>query len=285
MVSLHFKKKLKLIAEDKIFNYIVLGVIIFSAILVGVGTDEIIRMQYGGIINLLENLILAFFCVELSIRILAETNPINYFKDPWNLFDFIIVAICFIPFKDKAIYVLRLVRVLRTFRLFRAFPNLRPVVNGLVNSIASVIFVAMLLGVVVYIYAVIGVSMFALADPIHFGNLWRGLFTLFQILTLENWNTIMLPTNSFYPVGGPLYFITFIILGTMIIMNLFLGIIVGNMSKAMDKLNETDSMKDYLSEDAVRERELNTRLKKIEHQLHLIARANRREKKTNKKIN
>jgi voltage-gated sodium channel len=121
--------------------------------------------------------------------------------------------------------------------------------------------------------------MFAIADPIHFGTLWRGLFTLFQVLTLENWNTIMLPTNSMYPVGGPLYFISFIILGTMIIMNLFLGIIVGNMSKAMEKLNETDSMKSYLNEDAEREKEITVRLRKIEHQLHLIARKKRRDKK------
>ena len=283
MFNAPFQKKLKFIADNTIFNYIVLGVILFSAILVGVGTDEVIKTNYKGLINLLENLILAFFCIELSIRILAETKPINYFKDPWNLFDFIIVVICFIPFKDKAIYVLRLIRVLRTFRLFRAFPNLRPVVNGLISSISSVIFVAMLLGVVVYIYAVIGVSLFALADPTHFGTLWRGLFTLFQILTLENWNTIMLPTNSVYPVGGPLYFISFIILGTMIIMNLFLGIIVGNMSKAMDKLNETTNMKDYLDEDAQREKEITVRLRKIEHQLHLIGRKNRRDKKTNKK--
>jgi voltage-gated sodium channel len=279
MINTNLKAKLKLIAENTTFNYIVLAVIIFSAILIGVGTDEIIKNQYRDLMTLLENLILAFFCIELLIRILAENKPFDYFKDPWNLFDFIIVVLCFIPFKDKAIYVLRLVRVLRTFRLFRAFPNLRPVVNGLVSSISSVIFVAMLLGVVVYIYAVIGVSMFAIADPIHFGTLWRGLFTLFQVLTLENWNTIMLPTNSMYPVGGPLYFISFIILGTMIIMNLFLGIIVGNMSKAMEKLNETDSMKSYLNEDAEREKEITVRLRKIEHQLHLIARKKRRDKK------
>jgi voltage-gated sodium channel len=271
--------KFKSIAENNTFNYLVLGVIIISAILVGIGTDSAIMNQYGQIIILFENLILGFFCVELLIRIFAEEKPLNYFKDIWNLFDFIIVAICFIPFQDKAIYVLRLVRVLRTFRLFRAFPNLRPVVSGLLNSVSSVIFVAMLLGVVVYIYAVIGVSMFASIDPIHFGNLWRGLFTLFQILTLENWNTIMLPANSIYPVGGPLYFITFIIIGTMVIMNLFLGIIVGNMSKAMEKLNETTTMKGYLDEDAQREKQMNKRLKAIEHQLIKLARKERREKK------
>lgn len=272
------KSKLKLIAESNIFNYIVIGVIIFSSILVGIGTDKSIIAQHNSLFRLIENLILAFFCIELVIRIFAEEKPINYFKDVWNLFDFIIVAICFIPFQDKAIYVLRLVRVLRTFRLFRAFPNLRPVVRGLLNSVSSVIFVAMLLGVVVYIYAVIGVSMFGSVDSIHFGNLWRGLFTLFQILTLENWNTIMLSANSVYPLGGPLYFITFIIIGTMVIMNLFLGIIVGNMSKAMEKLNQHDSMRGYLDEDAQRETQINKRLKSIENQLIKLARKERRKK-------
>jgi len=277
------KKKLKNIADNTVFNYFILGVIILSAILVGIRTDLLLDLQYSELFTLIENLILAIFCIELLIRIFAEEKALNYFKDPWNLFDFIIVIACFIPFKDKAIYVLRLVRVLRTFRLFRAFPNLRPVVNGLISSISSVIFVAMLLLIAVYIYAVIGVSMFASVDPVHFGTLWRGLFTMFQILTLENWNTIMLLANSAYPIGGPLYFISFIIIGTMVIMNLFLGIIVGNMSKALDKLNETDSMKDYLSEDAKREKELNFRLKRIEHQLHLIARKKRREVSLNKK--
>lgn len=276
------KQKLKFVADNNLFNYFILAIIIFSAILVGVRTDPLLDLEYNNLFTLLENIILAIFCIEILIRIFAEEKALNYFKDPWNLFDFIIVAACFIPFKDKAIYVLRLVRVLRTFRLFRAFPNLRPVVNGLISSISSVIFVAILLLIAVYIYAVIGVSMFASVDTIHFGTLWRALFTMFQILTLENWNTIMLPANSAYPVGGPLYFISFIIIGTMIIMNLLLGIIVGNMSKALDKLNETESMKDYLNEDAKRERELNLRLKRIEHQLHLIARKERRENKSKK---
>ncbi len=279
MARTQLQEKLHTIAENKLFNYFILAIILFSAIIVGIRTDSTLELSYGPIFNLLENIILGIFCVELLIRIFAEEHPLNYFKDPWNLFDFIIVVACFIPFKDRAIYVLRLIRVLRTFRLFTAFPNLRPVVSGLISSISSVVFVAMLLLIVVYIYAVIGVSMFASVDLVHFGNLWKALFTMFQILTLENWNTIMLPANSIYPVGGPLYFISFIIIGTMVIMNLFLGIIVGNMSKALDKLNEAESMKDYLSEDAQREKELNLRLGKIEKQLTFIARKERREKR------
>jgi len=266
-----FQRKLKEIVESNTFNYAVLGVIIFSAILVGISLDIPQSSEYYFMLNILENIILLLFCIELFIRIFAEEKPLRFFKDPWNLFDFIIVAICFIPFQSKAIYVLRLVRVLRTFRLFRAFPNLKPVVQGLLNSISSVFFVAMLLAVLLYIYAVIGVSLFSTVDPTNFGNLWRGLFTLFQILTLENWNTIMLPANSIYPIGGPIYFISFIIIGTMTIMNLFLGIIVGNMGKAMDKLNSPESMKEYLEEDAEREQIIEKRLKTIEQKIDKIA--------------
>jgi voltage-gated sodium channel len=262
--------KLKPIANSKAFNYLSIIIIVFSAILVGISIDTPATAPHYQLIIILENLVLVFFCFEILIRIFAEKKPFNYFKDAWNLFDFIIIALCFIPFKDKAIYVLRLIRILRTFRLFHAFPNLRPVIQGLISSITSVIFVALLLIILLYIYAVIGVSLFNTIDPTHFGNIWRGLFTLFQILTLENWNTIMLPANSIYPIGGPLYFISFIILGTMIIMNLFLGIIVGNMTKAMDKLNSPESMREYLNEDAIREKQLSQKLDKIEKQIKKI---------------
>jgi len=268
--------KLKPIVDSKLFNYSVLFVIVFSALLVGFSLNLSTDSPLSPIVGILETLILVFFCVEIIIRLLAEEKPLNFFKDPWNVFDFIIVAACFIPLKDKAIYVLRLVRVLRTFRLFQAFPNLKPVISGLLSSISSVIFVALLLAIVLYIYAVIGVSLFSTIDAVHFGTLWKGLFTLFQILTLENWNTIMLPANSIYPIGGPMYFTSFIILGTMIIMNLFLGIIVGNMSKAMDKLNSPEKMKDYLDEDAEREKQIAKKLTKIEKELEVIVKKKKR---------
>lgn len=270
MREIGFRQLIKKIIDSKTFNYAIIGLIIFSAILVGISIDIQPSSPFFPIVNILEIIILAFFCIEIILRILGEEKPLLFFKDPFNLFDFIIVAICFIPFQSKAIYVLRLARVLRTFRIFTTFKNLRPVVKGLINSISSIIFVALLLAIVVYIYAVIGVSLFGKVDPIHFGTLWKGLFTLFQILTLENWNTIMLPANSAYPLGGPMYFVSFIILGTMIIMNLFLGVIVGNMGKAMDKLNSSDKMKSYLDEDSTREKQIAKKLERIEKKLDKV---------------
>lgn len=273
-----FRRRIKSIVDSDLFNSFIIIVILFSAVLVGFSVDLNHSSQYLQLVNSLEFIILIIFSIEIIMRILAEEKPLDFFLDAFNLFDFLIVAICFVPFQSKAVYVLRFVRVFRTFRIFRAFPNLRPVMKGIVKSLSSVFFVAILLIVMIYIYAVLGVSLFGSVDPVHFGSLWKGLFTLFQILTLENWNTIMLPANAAYPLGGPLYFVSFIIIGTMIIMNLFLGIIIGNMSKAIEQATSTDDMKDYLDEDALREAQIDRRLKNIEKQLDTLIKKEKKRK-------
>ncbi len=240
MVSLdNFFEFLKNTVNSKAFNVLVTIVILFSALLVGISVEPSIDASWKYAISLLETIILAFFCVEILMRIGAEGNkPLNFFKDSWNVFDFAIVALLFFPMKTKFLFVLRLVRVLRTLRLFRAFPKLRAIVNGMVNSFSSVLYVALLLFTLVYVFAIIGVSVFSEVDPANFGNIPITFFTLFQVLTLESWNVMMVPVVQAFPIGGPIYFVSFIILGTMLIMNLFLGTIVNNMSNAMKELEE-----------------------------------------------
>jgi len=235
-----FSDKLKEIVESKNFNILVTLVILFSALLVGLGVEPSISESWKSSISLIEIFILVFFVVELLIRVGAEAkNPVTFFKDPWNVFDLIIVLLCFIPLKSNFFFILRLARILRTMRLFRAFPKLRAIIQGMLNSFSSVLYVAMLLFVLVYVFAIIGVSVFAQVDPINFGSIPLTFFTLFQVLTLESWNVIMIPVVQAFPLGGPLYFISFIVLGTMLIMNLFLGVIVNNMNTALKALDET----------------------------------------------
>ena len=180
-----FRRRIKSIVDSDLFNSFIIIVILFSAVLVGFSVDLNHSSQYLQLVNSLEFIILIIFSIEIIMRILAEEKPLDFFLDAFNLFDVLIVALCCVPFQSKAVYVLRLVRVFRTFRIFRAFPNLRPVMKGIVKSLSSVFFVAILLIVMIYIYAVLGVSLFGSVDPVHFGSLWKGLFTLFQILTLK----------------------------------------------------------------------------------------------------
>lgn len=136
--------------------------------------------------------------------------------------------------------VLRLFRLLRVLRIFRALPRLRLIVRGIVKSMSSVGYVAALLAVHFNIFAVIGVSTFSTSDTEHFGSLGAAFLTLFQVITLENWPDVMAPVKAAHPVLGVVFFVIFIITGTMVVMNLFVGVIVGGMSEAIQEVNKED---------------------------------------------
>ncbi len=260
---------LKEIVNSKSFNILVTCVILFSILLVGLSVEPSIDASWKETINFIELLVLAFFCIEILIRIGAEIpKPVNFFKDLWNLFDLAIVLLCFLPFSNKFLFLLRLARVLRTLRIFRAFPQLKAIINGMLNSMRSVLYVVLLLLALIYVYAVIGVSTFSGVDPTSFGTIPATFFTLFQVLTLESWNVIMVPAVEAFPIGGPVYFVSFIVIGAMLIMNLFLGVIITNMSKAV---REAEEIQERTNEEKILEKvgkmekqleELNRQLKK-----------------------
>jgi len=230
---------LKTTVNSQWFNVLVTIVILFSILLVGLSVEPSIDASWKETIYLLELVVLAFFCVEIVMRIGAEGHkPVLFFKDPWNVFDLVIVLLCFFPLSNKFLFLLRLARVLRTLRIFRAFPKLKAIINGMFNSLSSVLYVVLLLAALIYVYAIVGVTMFASIDPKSFGSIPIAFFTLFQILTLESWNVIMIPVVNAFPVGGPIFFVSFIVIGAMLVMNLFLGVIITNMSKAMRDAEE-----------------------------------------------
>jgi voltage-gated sodium channel len=231
--------KLRVLLETKAFNIGIIILIVLGAITVGLSTYENIMARWGLVIHGIDIVIIALFSGEIVLRIFSEgRKPWRYFLDPWNLFDFVIVGLCLLPLDNDAVVVLRVFRLLRVLRIFRALPKLRLIIRGIVKSISSVGYVAALLAVHFYIFAVIGVSVFAHADPEHFGHLGHAFLTLFQVITLENWPDVMAPVKAAHPVGGVLYFVVFIITGTMVVMNLFVGVIVGGMSEAIQEAKD-----------------------------------------------
>lgn len=244
----------KKIAEAKWFQNFIIAVIILAGILVGIQTYGEKVSQWTSIIDTVDWIILIIFTVEVVIKIIAEGNqPQNYFKDAWNLFDFFIVAACFAGplLGDNAEFlpVLRLIRILRVFKLVTALPELQLIVGALLRSIPSMAYVSLLLGLLFYIYGAMAVFMFGDNDPIHFENLQMATLSLFRIITLEDWTDIMyinmfgcdnygydgneaLCTNpSASPVLGALFFVSFVLIGTMIVLNLFIGVIMNGMDE------------------------------------------------------
>lgn len=248
------------LVESKPFKIISVLSVILAGVVVGLETSRSIMTAYGPWLVALDRAILAAFTVEIVIRIGATgSRPWEYFKDPWNLFDFTVVALCFMPMGGNYIAVLRLVRTLRLLRLLTILPRLQMIVGALLKSIPSIGYVGLLLGLHFYIYAVLGVFLFGPNDPVHFETLGKSMLTLFQVLTLEGWADIMrtqiygcaefgydnfresCTASQQSPVAASLFFVSFIIIGTMIILNLFIGVIMNGMQE-LAKENETAAL-------------------------------------------
>lgn len=244
-------------ADSTWFQTFIILVILAAGILVGIQTYGSKVAHIAPLLNTIDNIILFIFTVEVIVKIMAEGNrPFNYFKDPWNIFDFLIVAVCYLAFimpdmNAGFIAVLRLARILRVFKLVTAVPKLQLLVGALLKSIPSMGYVGILLGLLFYIYAAMGVFIFGENDPLHFGNLQRGMLSLFRVVTLEDWTDIMYiniwgcnhPIWGYdaemgclnpdgHGVVGALYFVSFVLLGTMIVLNLFIGVIMNSMDEA-----------------------------------------------------
>lgn len=215
----------KNITAHPVFSRIIIGTILFSAFLVGLKTYPEIYTQYKTLLYYLDSIILGIFTVEITLRILAHGSQfVQFFRSGWNIFDFLVTIIFFIPGIGEYSAVLRVARVLRVLRIITTIPRLQILVGALLHSFPSMGYIGLLLFIQFYVFAVIGNTLFAATSPEYFGNLHTSMLTLFQVVTLEGWTEVMRTQgNSWYVVP---YFIFFILSGTMIILNLFIGVIL-----------------------------------------------------------
>jgi voltage-gated sodium channel len=182
--------------------------------------------------------VLAIFIIEIVLKLASHgRRPLDYFRDGWNVFDFTIVVFCLLPLGGQFAAVLRLARTLRLLRLVSALPKLQLLVGALIKSLGSMGYVGLLLGLIFYIYAVTGVNLFGQASPGSFGDLQTALLSLFQMITLDDWRALYDSAQAAAPFAATLYFVSFIMLGTMIMLNLFIGIVMNSMSEMHTELD------------------------------------------------
>jgi voltage-gated sodium channel len=204
----------------------IIGLILLNAVLLGLETSATVMARAGGLILILDQLILALFVIELGIRIYV--HRLSFWRDPWSLFDFSVVAIALIP-ASGPFAVLRALRVLRVLRLLSMVPSMRRVVGALLAAIPGLGSIALVLLILYYVFAVIATNLFAISHPEWFGSIGRSLYTLFQVMTLESWSMgIVRPVMETYPYAWA-FFIPFILIATFTILNLFIAIIVSAM--------------------------------------------------------
>jgi voltage-gated sodium channel len=231
------------------FQRFILATILLAGVLAGIETDAATVAAHGSVLHTLDAIVLGIFIIEAILKLTAHCpRPWDYFRDGWNVFDFAIVVLCLLPVGSQFAVVLRLGRTLRLLRLVSALPKLQLLVGALIKSFSSMGYVSLLLGIMFYIYAITGVHLFGAHDKQHFGSLSQAFLTLFQTITLDDWKHLLTSAGGDSPAIAAAYFVSFILLGTMIMLNLFIGIIMNSMSEMHAELEEQLRAKQNLTE-------------------------------------
>jgi voltage-gated sodium channel len=213
------------IRDNKIFEWFVIAVIITSSIVIGAKTYDI-PPGILGVLAVLDVAVTLFFLIEILIRMAAEPRFWDFFKKGWNVFDFIIVVVSLIPINDSEYALLaRLLRLFRVLRLISFIPEMRVLVSALLIAIPRIGYVALLMFVIFYLYAVIGSMLYAHINEFLWGDLGAALLTLFRVATFEDWTDVMYETMEVYAWSW-IYYLTFIFMSTFIFLNMMIGIVV-----------------------------------------------------------
>ncbi|KAB2954199.1 ion transporter [Heliorestis acidaminivorans] len=227
------------------FEHFIVVLIAINSIILGLETSTFLTTSYDSWFLLAHQLILAVFILEAIIKITAVAPQWKkYFGDGWNLFDFSIIILSLIPATGQFAMIARLVRLLRILRLVSAIPELRLIVSTLIRSIPSMGHVLILSGILFYIYGILGYHLFHKHDPELWGSFGLSLLTLFRVITLEDWTDVMYVAMDLNPYSW-IYFVSFVVLGTFVVINLFIAIVLNNLQDA--KVDEQDAEKQALA--------------------------------------
>lgn len=221
----------------------ILALIMINAVMMGLETSPAVMASAGELIHLLDKAILAVFVAEVAIRLYV--SRLSFFKDPWSVFDFLVVGIALMPATGQ-FAILRALRVLRVLRVLTIVPSMRRVVGAMLGAVPGLFSIVMVLSLIYYVAAVMATNLFAKAFPEWFGNLGATLYTLFQVMTLESWSMgIVRPVMEVYPWSW-IFFIPFIVVTSFAVLNLFIGIIVSAMQEEHDATasEERSAMRD-----------------------------------------
>lgn len=233
--------KFMALRSNKIFELFVVAVIISSALLVGAKTYDLPPVVLT-LVGWLDQLITAFFLVEITIRFLGEENKRHFFKNPWNLFDTLIVLVSLIPIENSDMaLVARLIRVFRVLRMVSIIPELRMLLNSLVKALPQLGYVLLLMFIIFYVYGAVGSTLFADINPDLWGDISVALLTLFRVMTFEDWTDVMYETMAVYPFSW-VYYLTFIFFTAFAFLNMVIGIVVNVMNDEHEKARQQKSI-------------------------------------------
>ena len=231
------RARVQALVESSRFRNTIMAIIIFNAITLGLGTSDRIEANFGAFMGPLDRVVLGIFIVELLLKFYAYRW--KFFKSAWNIFDLSIVSVGLLP-TSEGLSALRGLRVIRAMRLLSAFPQMRAVVQALLDALPGMGAVVIMLLIVYYVFGVMATILYGDVFDEWFGTVGRSVYSLFQIMTLESWSMgIVRPVMKEFPQAWS-FFVPFIIITAFSVLNLFIGLLVNTMQAAVEQDTEAE---------------------------------------------
>ena len=225
------------IADSPRFQAFIFGVIVANAVTLGLGTYDL-GGGAGDVLNLLDSAFLGIFVAELVIRIAAYgRRPQDFFREGWNVFDFVVITLAFAPGLRENATLLRLARLLRVVRLVSVMPDLRILVRAMVRSLPPITSLVLLTMLLMYVYGMVGWILFHEEDPEHWGDIGDALLSLFQILTLEDWPAY-LERGQAIVTASWIFFVSYVLIASFLVINILIAIIINSVEEVHEAERE-----------------------------------------------
>ena len=225
---------LRRLVDSPAFTAVIVAVILANALILGLQTYPGLEREYGDLLDLLNALCLAIFAVEISLRIASYfPRPWNYFREGWNVFDFLAVSLAFVPGLQNNTTILRLARLARIVRVVHLLPDVRILITAVIRSLPPLASMAILTTLILFIYGMVGWQLFGEDLPANWGNIGEAMLTLFVMLTLENIPAYMDAGMEIHPWSW-IFFVSFILTTAFIVLNVLIGIVLHSMEEARE---------------------------------------------------
>lgn len=222
------------VVDSSRFQLIISGVIVANAVVLGLETYPAIEERYADLLTVVNELFYAVFVIELLCRILSYgRQPWNFFRSGWNVFDFIVIGGALVPSLRAQAEILRLLRLARIVRLMRFLPDARIIISTMANALPSIFSMLVLTVLIMFIYGILGSTLFGQDLPNEWGNIGQSMLTLFVLLTLENFPVYLADAQPYSPFAT-IFFISYVMIAGFVVLNLVVGIVIGAMEKARD---------------------------------------------------
>ena len=223
-----WRLRLRGFVEHRRFVQAITVLIVINAALLGLETAPLLMAGWGMLIADVDVVILGIFTIEIVLRIAAHGRA--FWRDPWSVFDFVIVAISLAAIGNP-LSVLRALRVLRVLHLVSVMPRLRRVVQTLLHSLPGIGSIVLLLVLLIYVSSVMATELFGHEFPQWFGTVGHSAYSLFQIMTLESWSMgIVRPVMEVHPLAW-MFFVPFVLIVGFAVLNLFIAVVVDSMQQ------------------------------------------------------